>query len=361
MKKYFCIVAVLLIVFLMASCQRNTGLSGANAEEDTLLSSSRPTSEKVESTRDTSLTENTTMNTFTDKEPTDPMLTESLSPENSETTPAMSTPTESYEISKTPFAVWDESTWQEGSPITPQPGDTTVTWDISVANKYPADEDCSPEELLKKWMEVEGVTVAELEARGCEQLVLVAARETDGIETYTNCYQKQEDGIWEPVEELTWMEGWTGSNGIMHDRRRNTNTSPAGLWSLGAAFGNAEMPYGLKMPWRDVTPNSDWVCDEDSIYFNTWQERDDPSLYEEWSDDVEHLENYTSSYAYACVIRYNTPPYMIPNRGCAIFFHCSKGATGGCIGLPEQNMIETLLWMDPRLNPHILITGYQKA
>ena len=62
----------------------------------------------------------------------------------------------------------------------------------------------------------------------------------------------------------------------------------------------------------------------------------------------------------ACVIRFNTPPYTIPERGCAIFFHCSKGATGGCIGLPETDMVNTLLWMDTRLNPYILITGYQK-
>lgn len=111
----------------------------------------------------------------------------------------------------------------------------------------------------------------------------------------------------------------------MHGRKRNSDTSPAGLWSLGLAFGNSQKPAGLKMPWRDVTPNTDWVCDADSIYFNTWQERDDPTVTEAWSDDVEHLEDYPNAYAYACVIRFNTPPYTIPERGCAIFFHCSKG------------------------------------
>ena len=51
----------------------------------------------------------------------------------------------------------------------------------------------------------------------------------------------------------------------------------------------------------------------------------------------------------------------IPERGCAIFFHCSKGATGGCIGLPEADMVNTLLWLDPQENPYILITGYQRS
>lgn len=257
--------------------------------------------------------------------------------------------------------LWDESTYQIGTPISPQPGDTQNSWVPGVADSYPSDENCSDLELLEKYMSVEGLTMADLDARECTQLVLVVAQETDGIQTYTLCYQKQSDGAWSPVSGLTWMHGWAGSNGIMHGRKRNSNTSPAGLWSLGLAFGNSAKPEDLKMPWRDVTPNSDWVCDEESIYFNSWQERDDPLLIDSWSDDVEHLEDYTSAYAYACVIRFNTAPYTIPERSCAIFFHCSKGATGGCIGLLELDMVNTLLWLDPEQNPHILITGYQRS
>lgn len=156
------------------------------------------------------------------------------------------------------------------------------------------------------------------------------------------------------------MNGHTGSNGISHNRKRNTNTSPAGLWELGTAFGNSEKPSGIKIPWRNITPNSDWVCDANSIYFNTWQERDDPTLEGSWGyEDVEHLEDYVSQYAYVCVIKYNTQPYTIPDRGCAIFLHCSKGATGGCIGLEEDDMVNTLCWLDPNLNPYIFISGHQ--
>lgn len=273
--------------------------------------------------------------------------------------PTEPTPTASPVQDEVPLAVWDESTYQVGPPITPQPGDTQSTWNPWLANQYPADSDCTDMELLEKWMAVEGLTMEDLDNRGCQQLVLVVARETDG--TYTLCYQKQSDGSWAPVSGLTWMQGWTGSNGIMHGRKRHTDTSPAGLWSLGLAFGNSEKPAGLKMPWRDVTPNTDWVCDENSIYFNTWQERDNPAITETWSDDVEHLEDYQNAYAYACVIRYNTPPYTIPERGCAIFFHCSKGATGGCIGLPQSDLVTTLLWLEPEQNPYILISGTEKG
>lgn len=254
---------------------------------------------------------------------------------------------------------WDVSTPQKGEPISPQPGDTSDTWNPSLISQFPLDGDCGDLELLEKWMTVEGLTMEDLEQRNCEQLVLAVARGTDGVETFTLCYEKQEDGSWESVSGLTWMRGWMGSKGIMHGRKINSLTSPAGLWALDQAFGNEAKPDGIKMPWRDVTPNTDWVCDVESPYFNTWQERDNPNLEGTWSDDVEHLENYRNAYAYACVIRYNTAPYCIPDRGCAIFFHCSSKPTEGCVGLPREDMLRALLWLDPEKNPYILITGYQ--
>ena len=259
-----------------------------------------------------------------------------------------------------PTPVWMESDWQQGEPVTPQPGDTTATWIPEKAADYPTDLWCTDLGLLEKWMAVEGLTWADLDERNCDQLILAVAQDTDGVSTITLCYQRDENGNWTPVEHLGRMAGYTGSKGIQHDRQRNTRRSPAGLWALGSAFGVAEQPEGLKVAWRDVTPQSDWVCDADSIYFNTWQERDDPTLTEGWNqNDVEHLEDYDVTYRYAVVIRYNTPPYVIPDRGCAIFLHCSDHPTSGCIGLLEEDMLQTLLWLDHTKNPHILITGFQ--
>lgn len=259
-----------------------------------------------------------------------------------------------------PVVILPESVPQSGEPISPQPGDTTSTWDASKITDYPSDDNCTDMELLEKWMAVEGLTYTDLDERSCNQLILVVATKTDGVQTCTSCYERQSDGTWDAVTGLTRMNGHTGSNGISHNRKRNTNTSPAGLWKLGTAFGNAEKPSEIKMPWRNITPNSDWVCDANSMYFNTWQERDDPTVKESWDyGDVEHLEDYVSQYAYACVIEYNTPPYTIPDRGCAIFLHCSNEATGGCIGLEENDMVNTLCWLDPNLNPYILISGHQ--
>ena len=65
-----------------------------------------------------------------------------------------------------------ESIPQTGEPVFPQPGDTTDTWDPAREGDFPPDARCSPRELLDKWMAVEGLTLADLEARDCRQLVL---------------------------------------------------------------------------------------------------------------------------------------------------------------------------------------------
>ena len=125
------------------------------------------------------------------------------------------------------YAVWDESFYQNGVPISPQPGDTQATWQPELAETFPADQNCNEMELLEKWMAVEGLTPEGLDSRECNQLVLVVAQETDGIQTETVCYQREAGGAWQPVSGLSRMHGWVGGNGIMHGRKRGSNTSPA--------------------------------------------------------------------------------------------------------------------------------------
>ena len=257
---------------------------------------------------------------------------------------------------------WDDFSGQEGAAITPEPGNTSATWDLSIADLFPADADCTDEEFFAKWMAVEGLTTADLDARGCRQLIITALKPDSECMTTFTCYQKQEDGTWAPVEGLTKIKGSCGKNGINHNREQGDETSPAGIYQIGTAFGNEDMPEGVKMPWRDITENSEWVGTNRSKYYNTWQELDDPNIADEGftTDDGEHLCEYISAYALACVVRFNMPPYAVKNKGAAIFFHVSRGATAGCLGLTYDNFKKCLLWMDPELVPYILVTGYEK-
>ena len=285
-----------------------------------------------------SLPETTPEATAPEKEPVFP-VPESVSP-TQPTAPEQTTPPEPGR----------EETRPEPTVPSRQPGDTTDTWDPARASDFPEDQDCTPEELLEKYIALEGLDLRDFP---CGQLVLVVAH---GNEARIHCYALSRSG-WEPVEGLTDLAGHVGKNGIRHDRRRNSLTSPAGLWSLELAFGNSPKPQGLRLPWRDVTPCSDWVCDDTSHLFNTWQERQDEDT-DPWDwDETEHLENYPSSYAYACTTGFNMAPYTVPNRGCAIFFHCGQGPTEGCVSLPEGEFLQVLVWLDPAKAPYILISG----
>lgn len=288
----------------------------------------------------------------TEEPSTEPQLAQTEPPAYS-TSPAIS-------IEPVPAVTEPAPTEPPTSAIPYQLGDTTPTWRPELAENYPQDGDCDANMLLEKWMAVEGLTTADLDARNCRQLILASAQPTDGVTTLTVCYERGAGGTFHPVSGLDRLQGFVGKSGIMHDRRRNTNTSPAGIWAIGTAFGNEPPPEGLKLPWRQVTPNSDWVCDDQSPYFNTWQERDDPSLIP-WSDDVEHLEDYPTQYAWACVIEFNRPPDVVPDRGCAIFLHCAKTGTGGCVGLRREDMRSVLQWLDAEKNPYILITGTEHS
>ena len=272
--------------------------------------------------------------------------------------PASTIPETSVPILTTTEITASESS-EPDSEIPYLAGDTTPGWRPELASRYPPDAECSADQLLEKWMAVEGLRLSDLDARSCRQLILTAAQPSDGVETLTVCYERETDGMFHPVSGLDRLQGFVGKNGIMHDRRRNTNTSPAGLWAIGTAFGNEAPPEGLKLPWRQVTTSSEWVCDEASPFFNTWQERGDHDLTP-WSEDVERLADYPFHYAWACVIEFNRPPDVIPARGCAIFLHCAARGTGGCVGLFPTDMQDVLRWLDPAKNPWILITGTQK-
>lgn len=279
-----------------------------------------------------------------------------------EVLPSHSSPTTaSEEQSPTMLSPSEEAPTNEQMPPDTdhfQYGDTTATWNLEIAERYPRDEECTPELLLEKWLSVEGLTFQDLEERYCSQLLLTVALDTDGVETINFCYKLQADGCWECVPNLVGLRGHVAKYGIAHNRVIDSYTSPAGLWALGMAFGNAPKPDGLLLPWRDVTPSSDWVCDTKSRYFNTWQERDDPYCDEIWDYEAgEHLADYPYSYAYSCVIEFNTGDNMVPSRGCAIFLHCGDDYTAGCVSLPEDSLLDILLWLDPNCNPYILITG----
>lgn len=145
-----------------------------------------------------------------------------------------------------------------------------------------------------------------------------------------------------------------GANGLTEGatRTQGTNTTPTGLYELPYAFGIRRAPAGTGFGYRRVTPDSWWCQDNASAAYNRWTE---PLPADCAPGEAEHLVTYEKQYAHALVIGFN---YQQPvhGRGAGIFLHVNgKGATAGCVSVPERAMRAVLRWADPRRRPHIAI------
>ncbi|KJK33611.1 hypothetical protein UK15_38875 [Streptomyces variegatus] len=145
-----------------------------------------------------------------------------------------------------------------------------------------------------------------------------------------------------------------GANGLVTgaSRKQGTNTTPTGLYGLPYAFGIKAAPRGTAYTYRRVHQDSWWCQDNGSRSYNRWTE---PRAADCRAAESEHLITYRAQYAHALVIGFN---YGRPvrGRGAGIFLHVNgRGATAGCVSVPEKAMRRILRWADPARRPHIAI------
>jgi D-alanyl-D-alanine dipeptidase len=141
-------------------------------------------------------------------------------------------------------------------------------------------------------------------------------------------------------------------------KKEGDGRSPAGVFALGTAFGDASEPLpGSKMPYLNLTPQIECVDDTGSKYYNRIVDRS--TVAPDWNSS-EHMRSVGEAYRWGIVVGQNgdvtqlnaKPP--IPGRGSCVFLHIwgspSRG-TAGCTAM-SQNELETLLtWLGPTRKP----------
>ncbi|MCN9240845.1 L,D-transpeptidase family protein [Streptomyces sp. RY43-2] len=145
-----------------------------------------------------------------------------------------------------------------------------------------------------------------------------------------------------------------GAHGLAEgaSRRQGTNTTPTGLYTLPYAFGVRPAPTGTTTPYRRVHRDTWWCQDTRSRSYNRWTR---PLPADCRAAESEHLIDYGSQYGYALVVGFNYRR-PVPGRGAGIFLHVNgKGATAGCVSVPEAAMRRILAWADPARRPRIAI------
>ncbi len=152
--------------------------------------------------------------------------------------------------------------------------------------------------------------------------------------------------LFEMGDDLVWRmtlksEAHWGRKGISYSTKEGDNTTPAGSYDLGLAFGNYPNP-GTALPWVDVNEYMYWVDDLNSDYYNLLI--DSREVPDGWQSG-EHLSEIMPDYAYAVNIEVN--PQRTKDSTSAIFLHCGQNPTGGCVAVPENVMVTLLQRLRP--------------
>lgn len=128
---------------------------------------------------------------------------------------------------------------------------------------------------------------------------------------------------------------YIGKNGVTDAKKEGDGKTPLGEFELGIILGkhpNENNKNGLK--YMQITKDMYWVDDSKSKYYN--QLVDISKVKKDWNS-AEHLIDYPVQYEY--LIEIKTNPNNIPEKGSAIFLHCtSNKPTVGCIAVDTEIM-----------------------
>lgn len=153
-------------------------------------------------------------------------------------------------------------------------------------------------------------------------------------------YQKEKSkGILKYPKCNIEVEAYIGENGLTNKKEEGDKKTPIGEFKLGIILNthkNGENEN--KIQYSKITDSMYWVDDANSKYYNQLVKIGE--VKKDWKS-AEHLIEYKTQYEY--LIEIKTNPNNIPNKGSAIFLHCTNGTpTAGCISVSSQAMKEII-------------------
>lgn len=203
---------------------------------------------------------------------------------------------------------------------------------------------------------------------GARQMVLVTTADWNSV---SGTLQRFERGgsrdKWQAVGQpfpivvgktgLAWGDGLVGNERLGADagdpvKREGDGKAPAGVFSLGTAFGYApQLLSGSHMPYLQLTPSVECVDDAKSQYYNRIVDRGHVHT-PDWSSS-EHMRRDDELYHWGVYVDHNTHPTR-PGGGSCIFLHIWRGpgqGTVGCTAMPKADVEQLIEWFDPAKSP----------
>ncbi|MBO4873296.1 MAG: hypothetical protein J5496_07760 [Lachnospiraceae bacterium] len=274
-----------------------------------------------------------------------------------ETVPPESVTEEPTEEPTTEEPTTEEPTTEE--PTTEEPTTAEPTTEETTAAPLPTEGPTTEESVPTTTEETEPFEETDLAAHLKEagfsedQLVgtqLVAVRCLDEAHCTLYFFDKTEDG-WTMAAAVPAAGGYFGAGGLSAEKLPGDQTTPAGYYPLGPAYGM--LPSAVtKMTYHQFQSGDVWVTDPSSAFYNSLQNNHDPAA--DWSQSLSLLTQ-DETYKYAVLISYNCPE-PDPALGTAIFLNAGpQAATDGSISLKEATLFTLLQWLTDEDDPHILI------
>jgi D-alanyl-D-alanine dipeptidase len=198
------------------------------------------------------------------------------------------------------------------------------------------------------------------------QLVTVVSADWSAVPATLTRYEPK-DGAWSTVGEpvpvvlgksgLGWgigMKPAPSSDGPT--KKEGDGRSPAGVFSLGSAFGYAAPADAsfLKLPYLQATTDLECVDDPASSHYNTLVYRSQITT-PDWNSS-EIMKRPDALYRWGIFVNHNATA-RTPGGGSCIFLHLWSGpdsATVGCTAGDEARMKEVFAWLDPAKHPLIV-------
>lgn len=220
--------------------------------------------------------------------------------------------------------------------------------------------------------------------RESKQLLVVTTAKWNSVEGRLQRYERGSSSeAWRPVGTATpivvgksgmaWGEGLVPvpkGKQLPSDPRKKEGDgrSPAGVFSIGTAFGQSQKPLeGSKLPYLQLTPSIECVDDGSSSHYNRIVDR--ASVTPDWNSSEKMLA-VGEAYRWGAVVDYNG---IVPTNGVSpkalggscIFLHVwrsSSYGTAGCTAMEKSQLEEVLRWIDPARKPLLLqLPAFQYA
>jgi D-alanyl-D-alanine dipeptidase len=207
------------------------------------------------------------------------------------------------------------------------------------------------------------------------QMIVVTTSDWNAVAGRLQAYERSTPGeAWHPkgkaiaivvgVHGMGWGLGELGTGDpklrLASDpvKKEGDGRSPAGVFALGTAFGDAQQALpGLKLPYLHLSPSIECVDDASSKFYNRLVDRS--TVTADWNSS-EHMRDVGEAYRWGIVVGHNggaqnaegNPP--VPGVGSCVFLHIWGGpthGTAGCTAMAQDELERLLTWLDPARKP----------